>query len=400
MPAWIISLPLLLAVAAPPLEKFDTPSTRLFVRTVPDGAEIFLDGEPLGKSDGLFLVSPGVRKVTIELDGYSHQGRELTIESQRITRVELDLRKERSKTPSKPDTVENSKPSPTAKPASDAAFKSAVDYISQADIPAPLRETMLTVLRQHLTETRWSGQNGATIFAVAAKSLPSGKMRARATPALLELAHSLSVHELLKAKSLLDQYSASGLSDATTLRSALEEAAGKLHVTGEAQGVVHQAAVRGEFVVAYVHAEESALTTHLLQPAELEKVQIAYRDVMHRKARELMERSDWENALLLWQHLHQRKLVSQQLYLDAAQCFKQLGRENDTVRILSEAVTAFAETGSPEFFEQAGDVVLDIETDAALELAEKAYVAASEALMDTVSTLQPEPNDGQLPDGN
>ena len=87
MPAWIISLPLLVAVAAPPLEKFETPSTRLFVRTIPAGAEIFLDGEPLGESDGLFLVSPGIRKVTIELDGYSPLGRQLTIEGQRITRV-------------------------------------------------------------------------------------------------------------------------------------------------------------------------------------------------------------------------------------------------------------------------------------------------------------------------
>ena len=290
--------------------------------------------------------------------------------------------------------------SAVAKPASDAAFKAAVDYVSQADIPEPLRETMLTVLRQHPTETRWSGQKGATIFALAAKSLPSGKMRSRATPALLELVHTLSVHELLKAKSLLDRYSASGLSDATTLGSALEEAAGKLQVTGNAQGAVHQSAVRGDFVVAYVHAEESALTAHLLQPAELEKVQIAYRNVMHRKARELMERSDWENALLLWQHLHQRKLVSQQLYLDAAQCFKQLGRENDTVRILSDAVTSFREAGSPEFFEQAGDLLLEIETDEALELAEKAYVSASEALKNTVSTVEPQADDGQLPDNN
>jgi hypothetical protein len=98
-----------------------------------------------------------------------------------------------------------------------------------------------------------------------------------------------------------------------------------------------------------------------------------------------MARKDWQNALLLWQHLHKRKLVSQQLYLDAARCFKELKQTADTVRVLGEAVTAFDDQGSPEFFEQAGDLLLDIQTDDAQSLAEAAYREASDALRDTVS---------------
>ena len=84
--------------------------------------------------------------------------------------------------------------------------------------------------------------------------------------------------------------------------------------------------MRNGFAVAYVIAEQSDLSAYLLQPTELEKVRAAYRDVMHGQARDLMARSSWADALLLWQHLHQRKLVSQQLYLDAARCFQRLGQ--------------------------------------------------------------------------
>ena len=219
-----------------------------------------------------------------------------------------------------------------------------------------IREAMQIVLRQHPTELRWSGRTGTTLFAMAAKRLPAGDIRSRAVPAMLELVHMQATHELLTAKSLLDRFEATGLNDATTLRQAMEKAVGALHVTGNIQGVVHGSAIVGEFAAGYVVADEAALSAYLLQPAELVIVQTAYRDVMHTQARQLMDRNDWENALLLWQHLHQRKLVSQQLYLDAARCFKELKQTADTVRVLSEALAACGESGSPEFLEQAGDL--------------------------------------------
>jgi len=228
-------------------------------------------------------------------------------------------------------------------------------------------------------------QRRPTLFALAAKRLPAGEVRSRAVPAMLELVHMQATHELLTAKSLLDRFEATGLNDATTLRQAMEKAVGELHVMGNVQGVVHGSAVVGEFAAGYVLADEAALSAYLLQPAELEIVQTAYRDVMHAQARELMDRNDWENALLLWQHLHQRKLVSQQLYLDAARCFKELKQTADTVRVLREALAAFGDSGSPEFLEQAGDLAFDIQTDEAQSLAETAYRKASDALKETIS---------------
>ena len=54
----------ILALAVPPaqLDTSATPTTRLFVRTVPVGATVTVDGKPIGKSDGLFVVLPGATR--------------------------------------------------------------------------------------------------------------------------------------------------------------------------------------------------------------------------------------------------------------------------------------------------------------------------------------------------
>lgn len=389
----------MLALAVPPaqLNTSATPTTRLFVRTVPVGAVVTVDGKPIGKSNGLFVIPPGVRKIAVELDGYAPETREIEVPEGRIAKVRIELQQlgqiNSRRTPqpdAAPGPAGDDAPSvaggPTEHPVQDAGgLDAASAYLAQVDCPASTRTAMLTVLRQHPGETRWAGRDGNTLFGIAIKPLPQGESRQRAVPAMLELVRMLAVHEVLKAKSLLDRYAAAGLTDATTLRQAIEAAAGQLQVTGKAKGVVHQAAVRSGFAVAYVVAEQSDLSAYLLAPTALEKVQAAYRDVMHRQARDLMARSAWADALLLWQHLHQRKLVSQQLYLDAARCFQRLGQAPDAQRVLSEAIETFAKSGTAEFFEQAGDMALEIQTEPAETLAERAYQKAIDRLRDTVS---------------
>lgn len=270
--------------------------------------------------------------------------------------------------------------------ATDAGFETATAYLKRAEIPETVREAMLTVLRQHPSDSRWSGRSASTLFAIAVKPLPG--VDQRAVPAALSLTHVLAVHELLKAKCLLDRYASAGLDDATTLRQAVVEAAGGLQVIGKARGVTHQSALCGRIVVAYVLADEPTLTAHLLQPVELSKVRAAYRDVMHEQARDLMKRANWKDALLLWRHLHARKLVSPQLYLDAARCFAQLGQETDVVRVISEAIDAVGTQMSAETLEEAGDLAIAIRTPAAQDLAERAYRGASDKLKEWIS--QPE----------
>ncbi len=83
------------AKAAPAVETSRTPSTRLYVRTVPPGANIKSDGKSRGKSDHLFKVPPGVRKMTIEVDLDGHYPKQQTVKIRggRITRVELKMEK-------------------------------------------------------------------------------------------------------------------------------------------------------------------------------------------------------------------------------------------------------------------------------------------------------------------
>lgn len=267
----------------------------------------------------------------------------------------------------------------------DSGSEAAARYLGRTDLGQPEREAMLTVVRQHPGETRWSGRSGRNLFAIAVKPLPREKARPSATPALLSLTHMLAVQELLKAKSLLDRYAESGLTDPTTLRQAVVQAAGKLEVTGKARGVQHQATTQDGFAVACVLADESSLSAHLLQPVELALVRAAYRDVMHNQARELMKLSNWKDALLLWHHLHRHKLVSPELYLDAARCFKALDQDRDAVRVLAEAINTLGATAGPEFLEQAGDLALAIQTAEGQTLAEQAYQSASERLREQIS---------------
>ena len=267
----------------------------------------------------------------------------------------------------------------------DAGSRAASAYLTRAEVSGPVREAMLTVLRQHPGETRWSGRSGSSLFAIAVKRLPGDTIRQQTGPALLNLTHMLAVQELLMAKSLLDRYAESGLTDATTLRQAVLQAAGGLEVTGKVRGVQHQATSQGDFSVAYVLADESALSAHLLQPVELEQVRTAYRNAMHTQARNLMQRSNWKDAILLWQHLHTRKLVSPGLYLDAARCFKELGQDRDVVRVLGEAINTFGPKAGPEFLERAGDLALTIQTEEGQKLAEQAYRGASEGLREQIS---------------
>jgi hypothetical protein len=360
---------LLVAVAA----RADPPPSRLYVRTIPPGARITLDGRALGVADGLFVVLPGDYTVVVELEGFERAEQKVKVEPERIARVVITLLRRQDAGAEPP------------KEAKEGAFEAAIALLARAEVPKALGAAMLTALRQHPAETRWSGRHEDTLFAIAVKKLPEGPIRQRATPALLELTHSLAVQELLKAKSLLDRYAAAGLDDAITLGQAVVRAAGQLEVTGNVEGLTHGAAPQGDFAAAYVVARERSLTAHLLKPAALGKVQTAYRELMHAQARDLMARTNWRDALALWQHLHTRKLVSQALYLDAATCFVELKEPAQALKLLHDAYGAFAERASADWLEQCGDLACKL-GEPGEPLAIKAYKLASVRLRNTIST--------------
>ena len=46
------------------------PATQLYVKTIPSGAEVKVDGKKIGKSDGLFDVAAGEHKLTLSMEDY------------------------------------------------------------------------------------------------------------------------------------------------------------------------------------------------------------------------------------------------------------------------------------------------------------------------------------------
>lgn len=82
-----------LALLAPPVETSETPRTQLYVRTVPSGATIVVDGQPLGKSDALFIIPAGTHKLSISLDGREPVARDVKVASGEVTRLEVQLQK-------------------------------------------------------------------------------------------------------------------------------------------------------------------------------------------------------------------------------------------------------------------------------------------------------------------
>lgn len=68
-----------------------TGTTRLYVRTMPPGATVTVDGTAVGQSDGLFLVPAGTVKVTVQFAGQPPQARTVDIAEGQIARLEIEL---------------------------------------------------------------------------------------------------------------------------------------------------------------------------------------------------------------------------------------------------------------------------------------------------------------------
>jgi hypothetical protein len=93
LPTLLLSLAILSAGCGQPpgVATSASPKTRLYVRTVPPGAQVMVDGKPLGASDGLFLVPAGTSRVSVQFEGQEPQVQQVEIAAGQITRVEFKL---------------------------------------------------------------------------------------------------------------------------------------------------------------------------------------------------------------------------------------------------------------------------------------------------------------------
>ena len=242
-----------------------------------------------------------------------------------------------------------------------------------------LRQAMLTVLRQHPETTRWSGLSVGRIFSLVAIEIPDGKPQSRIRQAIRSECGIRVIAELLTAKSLLSFYQAERLDDVTTLKAAALTVGPILQRSGKLTLDFKRIVVEGKLVVGLAVADRVNITAVLSEPSQKELVKDAYRTVMHRQARLMMEKGHWNDALGFWRHLHDRRLVSARLYLDAAFCFGQIGKQADAAAVAREALETYTDLNDSGFYEELGEILLlDSENIASRKAAEVAFRYADE----------------------
>lgn len=80
------------ALGAQDVQTAPQSKTQLYVKTVPPGAAITLDGKSLGNSDGLFDAAPGAHKLTLQMEGFVAEARSIDVPQGEITRIEVRLK--------------------------------------------------------------------------------------------------------------------------------------------------------------------------------------------------------------------------------------------------------------------------------------------------------------------
>jgi len=154
----VLAAILILAVPPAAADMSATPTTRLFVRTVPAGAVVTLDAKAIGTTDGLFVISPGTHELSLELEGYRAQTRKIQAPEGRITRLEVKLKgadqagsgRGRADTPP-PTSGSGDAPSAGGThrlPQGADGVGITSGFVSQGDFADSTRQAMLTVLRQ------------------------------------------------------------------------------------------------------------------------------------------------------------------------------------------------------------------------------------------------------------
>lgn len=155
------------------------------------------------------------------------------------------------------------------------------DWLSRQELKASTIEAMKLVVSQHFDETSWAGKDHGILFAIVVKQVKSqSQAKQKILVAHVRRTHSVAVHELLTAKSLLDAFGAKGLNDATTLRRALAEAKLRFEVKGNVRLLQSNSQAIDSHAISYVLADESQLTSHLTRSPQLETVQASYREVI------------------------------------------------------------------------------------------------------------------------
>ena len=184
-----------------------------------------------------------------------------------------------------------------------------------------LKSVMLDVLNRHPEADRWSGVDDKHIFGISVVSFTDRDVRDGDTKMLRITARLLAAKEMLFAKVLLDKYAETGLTDAGFLREAVATANESFAVTGRVTYSIDETIISGNQIVGIVVADRNKVVATMTEPARMEAVRTAYREVVHRQANRLIVGQKFEEALQTLMTLRQSHLFNREHLFDVLRCF-------------------------------------------------------------------------------
>lgn len=284
--------------------------------------------------------------------------------------------------PAEPSNIDDAPPAEVRQPndTPGAAQAAAIAFVRRSKFSDELKQTLNDLIGSHGEQLAWVTESKGKILAVAAVPRPKNEAARRATSILAGTAHMRALAEVILSESLTQQFAEDGLTNREALKEAALLATGELRIAGSASGYEQQAGLQGDFLVGLVVAPVDQVVAALNDDHNRSQLRSAYAQMISARGKKLMEEENWDEALALWLHLHQTKLASKQVYLDAARCFYQMGKPGDAVMLIDHALKTVGTRADANYLFAMGDLAAEIDTEESRRIAVRAYEAASKSL--------------------
>jgi hypothetical protein len=206
-----------------------------------------------------------------------------------------------------------------------------------------LKKAMLAALNQHPEANRWSGVDDKHIFGISVVAFTDRDERDGDVRMFRVTARLTAAKEMLFAKVLLDKYAETGLTNAGFLREAVAAANESFAVTGRVTYNIDETFISGNQIVGIVVADRNKVVAIMTEPARIDTVRIAYREVVQRQSNRLIADQKYDEALQTLLTLRQARLFNREHLLDVLRCFIGLDRANGAERIVQNLIDAYSD---------------------------------------------------------
>ena len=255
--------------------------------------------------------------------------------------------------------------------------KSVKKFLSKTKYPSDVQKLLLQLTKKKPKQQRWIGQTKTYITALVALPLNARDQKLIISP-LREVARKKAKSALYLGRAIQDQFKSDDLTNLAALHDALTKASPSITTTGKAHHILSQTGVTKDWILAVAIVPTKSIHAYIKTPEISQIVHNHYRDSLHGSARKSMQANEWRQALSILEHLHRRKLVSPELYLDVSTCFQQLDSKEDAYKLLEEAFYTFSAKANSDYLERLADQASLLKTTQAETLAFRARTLASQ----------------------